>query len=453
MALRDMVLTSRRLGIAVAILFALFVLFDIALFGWLILNTLSQREIEKVLFDTREEAAPLARQLVEQAEELGQDDLFVVISVAEETRRYLGDMLLNRELVRSVRVRDRDGTVVYERKRHEELPVDGGVPRVEGVSRVEMDGLGEPPAVELNTGLEAEVPIGDLGSLVIGLSQEELQRRVGVLRRDLVRQASLIGAITVTLLGAAFTTVLVLFRRADRLERQAAEAERMAMIGAVASGLAHEFRNPLNSLNLNMQMLEEAHGPRGGSERRLLAITRSEISRLEHLVTDFLSYARPRPIEPVNLTAAALFERVTEVLAGEIRKHRADVRIRDDSAGATVRVDRDQMSQLLLNLVQNSLAAAAEAGRRPHVELRAYPDPGRLVLEVADNGCGIPEKERPKIFDLFFSTRRGGTGLGLAIVDRIAKAHGAEIEVESTPEEGTRIRVLMPRAAWPDGAR
>lgn len=436
-----MVLTSRRLGIAVAILFALFVLFDIALFGWLILNTLSQREIEKVLFETREEAAPLARQLAEQAEALGQDDLFVVISVAEETRKYLGNMLLNREVVRWVRVRDRDGTVVYERR--EELPTDDGVPRVK------MDGVGERPEVDLMPGLETEVPIGDLGSLVIGLSQEELQRRVGVLRRDLVRQASLIGAITVTLLGAAFATVLALFRRADQLERQAAEAERMAMIGAVASGLAHEIRNPLNSLNLNMQMLEEedACGRRGGSARRLLSITRSEISRLEHLVTDFLSYAKPRPIEPENVTAAALFERVTEVLAGEIRNHRAEVRIRDDSAGVSVRVDRDQMSQVLLNLVQNSLAATAEAGRRPVVELRASAAPGRLVLEVGDNGSGISEEEQPKIFDLFFSTRRGGTGLGLAIVDRIVKAHGAQIEVESTPGEGTTIRVLLPRAA------
>lgn len=443
MALRDMVLTSRRLGIAVASLFALFVLFDIALFGWLILDSLSQREIEKVLFETREEAEPLARELAAKAEALGQDDLFVVISVAEETREYLGDVLLGREVVRSVRVRTRDGTVVYERR--EPLQIDDGVPRVE------IDGAGERPEVDVAPGLETEVPIGDLGSIVIGLSQEELQRRVGVLRRDLVRQASLIGAITVSLLGAAFAAVLVLFRRADRLERQAAEAERMAMIGAVASGLAHEIRNPLNSLNLNMQMLEEARGLSKGPERRLLSITRSEIGRLEHLVTDFLAYARPRPIELDDVTAAALFERVTEVLAGEIRDHGAEVRIRDDSEGAAVRVDRDQMSQLLLNLVQNSLAAAVEAGRRPTVELRAFALPGRLVLEVGDNGGGISEDDRPKIFDLFFSTRKGGTGLGLAIVDRIARAHGAEIEVDSTPGEGTTIRVLLPRPAAAPG--
>lgn len=440
MTLRDTALTSRRLGLTVAVLFALFLVFDVALFGWLILSSLSQRELEKILFETQEEAEPLARQLAEQAEALGQEDLFVVISVAEETRKYLGSVLLKREVVRSVRIRARDGTVVFEQERREELPaLESDVPRVE------IDGVGERPEVELSPGLEAEVPIGDLGSLVIGLSEEELQRRVGVLRRDLVRQASLIGAITVTLLGAAFATVLVLSKRAERLERQAAEAERMAMIGAVASGLAHEIRNPLNSLNLNMQMLEEEAGERG-PQRRLLAITRSELSRLEHLVTDFLSYAKPRPIELEDVTAAALFERAVAVLHGEIRTRGARVRIRDDSAGAVVKADRDQMNQLLLNLMQNSLAAAAEAGRRPVIELRAFTVPGRLALEVGDNGCGIPEAERSRIFDLFFSTRKGGTGLGLAIVERIAKSHDAELAVESVQGEGTTIRVLLPRA-------
>ena len=286
------------------------------------------------------------------------------------------------------------------------------------------------------------MPIGELGSLVVGLSEEEMQRRIGVLRQDLVSQTALIGAITVTLLGAAAVAMLALFKRADRLEKQAEEAERMAMIGTVASGLAHEIRNPLNSLNLNMQMLAESGR---GSERRLLEITRAEIGRLENLVTDFLAYAKPRPIDPEELSAAELFARVTEVLASEIRASGVTVRVRDASGGARVRADRDQMGQVLVNLVQNAMAATAEVRRRGVVELRAFAPPGRLALEVSDNGCGIPEDEQPRIFDLFFSTRKGGTGLGLAIVERIARSHRAEIEVESTAGEGTTIRVLLPR--------
>jgi signal transduction histidine kinase len=425
MARRRTMLTSGRVGTIVSVLFGVFVLLDIALFGWLILKSLSQREIEKILVETREVAEPLARELQAQADKLGQEDLFVVVSVAEEMKTYMGMRLLEQKFVRSVEIRDRDGTVVYE----QDVPSWSPAPEEEA------------PQLKLEEKIETEVPIGDLGTIVIGVSELELDRRIEVLRSDLVRQASLIGAITVTLLGAALVLIRRLFRRAEHLEDQAAEAERMAMIGTLASGLAHEIRNPLNSLNLNMQMLEES---RDRSEGRLLAITRSEISRLENLVTDFLSYARPRPLECEASAPRALFARVAEVLAGEIRARGTELRIRDESGGLEVCVDRDQMNQVLLNLTKNALDATAEVDRRGEVELAAFVRAGRMALEVADNGGGIAEDDRPKIFDLFYSTRKGGTGLGLAIVERIARSHGAEIEVDSTPGEGTTVRLLLP---------
>ncbi len=443
MARRDMVLTPRRLVIA-SVIFVLFAVCDIALFGWLILKSLSQREIERVLLETREEAEPLARELATQAESLGHEDLWVVVSVAEAAKDNIRTVLSQRELVRKIEIRDRAGTVVYEHETRELLP--GGE---EGL-RVETGEMDEPPEMPLTLprlGLEeVEVPIGDLGTLVIGLSEEVVGRRVRVLRRELTRQVVLIGLLTVTLLAVAFAVIWVLFRRAGRLEGQARDAERMAYIGTLASGLAHELRNPLNSLNLNMQMLEEeAREPgAGGSQGRLLAITRSELSRLEHLVTDFLTYARPRPLELEEVPATALLVRVTEVLAGEIRQRGAEVRIEDLSGGARVRVDRGQMNQLLINLLQNALAATAEAVGRPLVRLVVRRDPAQALLEVVDNGCGIPDEVQPKIFDLFFSTRKGGTGLGLAIVERIARSHQATIEVESRPVAGTTVRVRLP---------
>ncbi len=453
MAWRDTMLTSRRLRVTVSVLFGLFVLFDVALFSWLILNSLSQRELEKILVETQEEAEPLARQLMAKAEQLDQDDLFVVVSVAEETKKYLGTVLLEREIVHSVQIKKQDGTVVFEQSNQESSPGEiqrplggsegGGLQTALDVPRVERADLEAGGDRQLKAGYETEVPIGELGSLVIGVSEEVLLRRVGVLRRDLARQASVLGGITVALLGAAFATMLALFKRADRLEKQAEEAERMAMIGTLASGLAHEIRNPLNSLNLNMQMLGESRR-RDGSEKRLLSITRSEISRLENLVTDFLSYAKPRPIERQEIGAAELFERAAEVLSGQIRASGTEVSIRDETGGRGLAVDRDQMGQLLLNLMQNALAATAEVERAGRIELAARNAAAGVALEVGDNGCGIPEDEQPKIFDLFYSTRKGGTGLGLAIAERIARSHGAEIEAESIPGEGTTIRVLLP---------
>jgi signal transduction histidine kinase len=165
------------------------------------------------------------------------------------------------------------------------------------------------------------------------------------------------------------------------------------------------------------------------------------------LVSDFLSYARPRPLDLERVPAVALLEHCLEVLAGEIENRGARVEIEDRADGAEVRVDRAQMGQLLLNLAQNGLAATQGSGRAPLVRLNCHRHATRVVLEVIDNGVGIPPKELEKIFELFYSTRKGGTGLGLAIVQRIARAHDAELAVQSTPGMGTSISVSLPAAA------
>lgn len=436
-------LTSRRLALA-SVLFTLFVLFDLVLFGWLISKSLSQREIEKVLLETREEAEPVAKRLAEKAEELD-SDLFVVVSVAQETRTYVENVLSQREMVRKVEIRDRDGTVVFgPHWSEEEVPVEPSeIPRVK-IGNRGSDTISLPNGTVLDT---VEVPIGDMGTLVIGLKEEEVQKRIEILRKDLVRQASLIGLVTMTLLLAAIAAVWKLFLRARDLEEQAQEAERMAYIGTLASGLAHEIRSPLNSLSLNMQMLEEEARDSGksGSQMRLLSLTRSELGRLERLATDFLSYARPRETDLVDLTAAVLLERTAAVLSGEVLDKEVDLQVVDRSRGARVAVDREQMGQLLLNLAQNAVAAAVESeNARPEVKLTARREGPELVLEVEDNGPGIALEEQEKVFELFYSTRKGGTGLGLAIVQRIAKGHGSEVGIDSREGEGTVMRIRLP---------
>lgn len=433
-------LTNRRLA-TLGTVFALFVVFDIVLFGVLILNSLSQREIEKVLLEAREEAEPLAEELATRAEEHG-GDLFVVVSVAQETRNYLENMLTEREIVQKIEIRDRNGTVVYGPVySHEETPLE--IPTIPRIETEEGSGEVRPPPI---SGYQADIPIGDLGTLYIGLEEREVQRRIGLLRQDLIRQSSFIGVLTISLLVVAFVAVWKLFHRARNLEEQALEAERLAYVGTLASGLAHEIRNPLNSLNLNMQMLEEEVREEGGSgsQRRLLAITRSELGRLERLATDFLSYARPRSMELTEVKAGELLERVVQVLAGEIQDLRAVVRVEDQSGGARVRVDKGLMGQLLLNLTKNALAAGEEEGTTPEVRLVARRQGEEIVLEVRDNGPGIPEEERERIFDLFYSTRKGGTGLGLAIVQRIAEAHETEMEVAENSGGGATLRLRLP---------
>ena len=378
--------SSRKLLIA-SLVFGLFVLCDIALFGWLIFRSLSQREIDRVLLETKSEAEKLAQQIARRADREGKD-LYTAVAVERETQTYIDQVLRQRELVRRVEIRDKNGVLVYEgrseartrwgpsahgparwRRRPSPRPSSSSAstppPRVEKKVR-EAESSFEVPDIQ--------VPIGDYGQLEIGISAAELSRRIEVLRTDLIRQTSLIGIASMLLLISAYVVVWLVLRRSQRLEVQAAEAERLAYLGTLASGLAHEIRNPLNSLNLNMQMLEEEIDEHGSAPtgKRLLSITRSELSRLERLVSDFLAYAKPRPLELEEVPAVRPLERMRELLAGEIQKRQVQIEIEDRSGGARIRIDPGQMSQLLLNLAQNAFAAAEEAGRRPILKLAAY---------------------------------------------------------------------------------
>jgi signal transduction histidine kinase len=430
-----------------SLLFGLFVLADLALFGWLIFRSLSQREVEQVLGETRQEAESLAERIARHVE--GQPptvgrDLFTAVTVERDTATYIDGTLAQRDLVEVVEVYDRDGVLVYRKNTQEQLPAPGAplVGKVDG----ELPPQVERRTTEHRSTYDVTVPIADLGQLRIGISQGEMARRIERLRSDLVRQTAVLAAVTVALLGAAFVTVWGLWRRGRRLEEQKAEAERLAYVGTLASGLAHEIRNPLNSLNLNMQLLEEDLPPElaAGPNRRLLALTRSELGRLEGLVTDFLAYARPRPLELEVARPRELFEQLLAVHGRAASQRGVAVEVIDEAAEATLRVDRSQLEQLLLNLFQNALAATEDQVRQPLIELRARRQGGQLILEVSDNGRGMAPDELARVFEVFYSTKKGGTGLGLAIVERIARAHGGALAVRSEPGEGTTVSLSLP---------
>ena len=427
----------------------LFILLDLALFGWLIFRSLSEREIERVLLDTREQAEGLAEKIADRAL-AGDRDLYTAVASEQETLSYIDSILEQRDVVHTLEIRDRDGLLVYRSYTEVTIPSEpgGGLPAFresEVPTQLEQRTSQSESSFTLEgSPFDIEVPIGELGFVHVGISPGQLQQKIAVLRSELVRMVGVIGAVTLALLLAAYLAIWLLYRRGQRLEEQAAEAERMAYIGTLASGLAHEIRNPLNSLRLNMQMLEEDLGPamRSGTDRKILAITRSEIARLERLATDFLTYARPRPLDLDPVPAVELLETVRQVLAGDIATHDVSVEVEDHTGGACVRVDRGQMKQLLLNLLHNAITAASEGGGHVRLEVRRRDD--TVVLEVTDDGPGIPRPEQSKIFDLFYSTRKGGTGLGLAIVRRIAQAHGADLSVVSSPGAGTTLSVALP---------
>ena len=453
-----------------ALLLGLFIFLDIGLFGWLLFRSLSKREIERVLLETREEAEGLAEKLAGTAAEAG-GDLYTVTAMEREVQTYIDSILKQRKFVRTVEVVDDEGRLVFRGAGEtvlEVAPSDGlvvgerEIPSVVEERPIEREAT-FPLEVPIDELYDLNLPIGELGFLRVGISQGELQRSIETLRSELVQKTAVVAALTLVVLLLAFAIIWRLWKRGQMLQEQAREAERMAYIGTLASGLAHEIRNPLNSLNLNMQLLEEELSgrvdapPEVQSSGRLMSITRDEIHRLERLVTDFLQYARPRPLELEEIPAIELLVRCREVLKGEIRARGAQLRVEDRSGGAKVRVDPGQMNQLLLNLVQNALAASEdqEGGGVEEVRLAVSRDQGRVVFEVEDHGSGMPQDVQSQMFDLFYSTRKGGTGLGLPVVRRIAETHHADLTFVSRPGEGTLIRLALPeelRSGMPEEA-
>lgn len=439
---------SRRLLIG-SLVFGLFVLLDIGLFAWLIVRSLSQRALEQILLETRVEAQDLADTIAGRARREGQD-LYTAIALERETQTYIDSVLRRREIVQTVEIVNKEGVLVFRSQSQANVPVPGSPP-LPPLSR-ELPALEETRVVDRESTYDVTVPIADFGSLRIGISPGELEQRIGILRGELTRQASLLGLVTCLLLVSAYVVMWWLWRRGRRLEEQAVEAERLAYIGTLASGLAHEIRNPLNSLNLNMQMLEEealgdqagaAAAPAASSKARLLALTRGELQRLEGLVSDFLSYARPRPLELEEAPAGALLEHVRDLFAAEAAASGVSLIVENRCADAQVRVDRAQFAQLLLNLARNALQAIADAGRPGILTWSCHRQGPRVVLEVSDNGAGIAPADLGRVFELFYSTRKGGTGLGLAIVDRIARAHDADLAIQSVPGAGTTFSVSL----------
>jgi len=225
--------------------------------------------------------------------------------------------------------------------------------------------------------------------------------------------------------------------------RRSLRGERLAAVGTLAAGLAHEVRNPLNSAQLQLDLLERRLARGVVSTESILStsqILRDELRRLERLVSDFLAFAQPRPLELSVFSANEVVGGVVELVRPEVAEHELLFAVSLDPYAGHIEADPARLRQVLLNLVRNAIEASTPGGT---LELCTHrPDErGNVVIEVRDTGVGIPE-DTP-IFDAFYTTKEGGTGLGLSIVHRIVSDHGGTIGFESVPGQ-TRFLVSLP---------
>jgi signal transduction histidine kinase len=227
------------------------------------------------------------------------------------------------------------------------------------------------------------------------------------------------------------------------LKEKTVQHEKLAAVGTLAAGLAHEIRNPLNGAQLHVSFLERTLKKTAASEDALDAVrvVGDEIKRLAALVTEFLDFARPRPPQLRSTAVRALCERAIALVSQKAADAKVTVTLDFPSRDPTLEVDPAKLEQVLLNLLTNAIEALA-GGTGGRVVLRVRRQPRTVFFEVEDNGPGLPSSDAP-IFDPFFSTKPEGTGLGLAITHRIVSDHGGDIVVETAPG-ATVFRVTLP---------
>jgi two-component system, NtrC family, sensor histidine kinase HydH len=230
----------------------------------------------------------------------------------------------------------------------------------------------------------------------------------------------------------------------EAAQKRALEAERLAVLGRLATGLAHEIRNPLGSISGSIEMLRESP-ELSPEDKQLCDIVRREAARLNNLVTDMMDYAKPRAPKAEAVDVAALAREVVALATRSERSGAGDVSVQYDGPQGTTlaRCDGAQMRQVLWNLVRNAVQASG-AGSTVHVRLA--PHGAALALSVEDQGPGISEAARTRLFDAFYTTRAHGVGIGLAVVKRIVDDHaplGASIAVDSPEGGGARFTVAL----------
>ena len=223
--------------------------------------------------------------------------------------------------------------------------------------------------------------------------------------------------------------------------------EKLAALGVLAAGVAHEIRNPLTAIKARLYTQQKALAP-ASRERADAEFISREIDRLEKIVSDFLRFARPVEPERVPVSPANLLREVRQLMAEQLRESSIDLAV-ERAVETKVLGDPEQLKQVLINLVQNAAEALGTGGT---IKLRAVESRialgGRMrdvaIIEVEDNGTGMPPEVQKRLFDPFFTTKPTGTGLGLSIAARIVEKHGGALRVKTAANHGTTFGVVLP---------
>lgn len=231
-----------------------------------------------------------------------------------------------------------------------------------------------------------------------------------------------------------------------RLEMAAIQAERLAVVGTMAAQVAHEVRNPLGSIMLNLDLLEKEYSKRDGTaiSDEILALfgdIRAEIQRIKRFIEYYLKFARLPRQERHPLELNEFLDEKLSFMGGEFERAKVKVHTGFDGAVGKVNADSEQLWQATLNLIHNSMDAMPTGGE---LTVGTWREGGQTRIRVSDRGQGMNEDQMQRVFTPFFTTKQSGTGLGLTLVRQIAVEHGGHVECESHVGEGTTFTIFLP---------
>jgi signal transduction histidine kinase len=247
-------------------------------------------------------------------------------------------------------------------------------------------------------------------------------------------------------LAASFNEMVEQLRQRRSLEERLHEAEHLSRVGQLASGIAHEIRNPLNYISLAIDHLKgeiKSSSPESQEEIVRIADTiKEEVRKANYMVLNFMNYGRPLKLRRAEVEYRDVVDRALTVLGDKLKEHKVTVRLEIPPDLPPLYCDQELFRNCLFNFVTNAAQSMPDGGV---ITLGASLADGFIQLTFQDEGGGIAPEDLEKIFQPYFTTKEVGIGLGLAITERIIKEHGGEIRVTSSPGAGTRFTVLMPQ--------
>ena len=322
-----------------------------------------------------------------------------------------------------------------------------GVRQVLFFNRAAGEVIGRPLEAAMGEPLESLLPPGHpLGSLVAQVSAQGAGSRNVTLTllaagREREVLASVFPVAEPRRLAVGLVVILKDLESVKTVQSLVSYSAKLAALGRLTSGVAHEVRNPLNAMMIHLELLRERLGEASGDVRQSLEVIGGEIRRLDRVVQGFLRFVRPQELALKRLDVNALLASVVALLEAEWGSRGVRFVLETAPDVPDLSADEELLRQAFLNILQNAGQAMPKGGV---VTLRTESDQRAVRVTIADEGVGITPGDLDKVFRLYFTTKPGGTGIGLALVYRIVQLHDGTVEIRSEPGRGTTVTVTLP---------